>query len=71
MHFFGCKVQDMDFVRGIYMETIISYPRPNFVNFGALYPLNSMIGGSLKPTIDDVNSNSRILPGKFDFAWFK
>ncbi|KAL8088077.1 hypothetical protein AgCh_038007 [Apium graveolens] len=48
-------------------ETNVSYPRPSVVNFGALFTLNSVIGRSVQPAIvaaiDDVNSDSSILPG--------
>ena len=48
-------------------ETNNSYSRPNVVNFGALFTLNSVIGRSVKPAIAaaiyDVNSDSSILPG--------
>lgn len=41
--------------------------RPRFVNIGALFTINSVIGRSAKPAIkaavDDVNSDSSILSG--------
>lgn len=41
--------------------------RPNSVNIGALFTFSSVIGRAVKPAIaaaiDDVNSNSSILPG--------
>lgn len=44
-----------------------SSPRPSVVNVGALFTINSVIGRAAKPAleaaVDDVNSDSSILPG--------
>ncbi|XP_057985217.1 glutamate receptor 3.5 isoform X2 [Hevea brasiliensis] len=44
-----------------------SSTRPSVVNVGALFTVNSVIGGAAKPAlaaaVDDVNSDSSILPG--------
>lgn len=59
-----CVLAEVTNVTG---ETNNSFPRPSVVNFGALFTLNSVIGRSVKPAIvaaiDDVNSDSSILPG--------